>query len=89
MGLGLIGEPAKAAVPVLIQALGDSQAIVRRHAAYALGEIGEPAKEAILALIEALKDEDKFVRLQAALALKRLGMPEALKAIEKKDWKMN
>ena len=51
--------------------------------------IGADWRTGELSLIEALKDEDKFVRLQAALALKRLGMTEALKEIEKKDWKKN
>lgn len=76
--LGQIGEPAKDAVPALIEALDDENQ-VRSNATKALGWIGEPA---VPALIQALGDENHYVRDNAADALGRIGTPEALKAIE-------
>ena len=65
----------KAAVPVLIEALNNKRAIVRRNAAWALGEIGPEAKEAASALGKAL-DSEKNITIQRNLAwaLGRLGV---------------
>jgi hypothetical protein len=57
------------AVPILQQALGSSDVIVRRRAAAVLGNIGEDAKEAIPQLINSLRDFDSEVRSLAAEAL--------------------
>jgi HEAT repeat protein len=48
--LGVIGEPAKRAVPVLIKALSDEHWDVQAQAAHALKEIGIP--EAMTAVEE-------------------------------------
>ncbi|NES98056.1 MAG: HEAT repeat domain-containing protein, partial [Desertifilum sp. SIO1I2] len=68
------------AIPVLTSALEDSDALVRRSAAYALGKIGAEAKSAIPALTSALQDPDDSVRRSAASALGRMGA-EAKSAI--------
>jgi HEAT repeat protein len=55
---GMTEAEVKAAVPVLIRALKDQEAEVRRRAANALGKIGEEAKAAVPALIVALTDKE-------------------------------
>ena len=62
---GMLVDLGPAAVPALIEALGDEDAGVRRHAASLLGKIGPGAEAAVPALIAALKDEDGEVRLGA------------------------
>jgi HEAT repeat protein len=79
--LGKIGLPAKEAVPNLIAALTDSDALVREHAAEALGDIGPQAKEAIAALEKVLNDPDAGVRRDAVRSLGQMG-PAAKSAIE-------
>jgi HEAT repeat protein len=49
--LGIIREPTQEVVPALIQALGDTDEIVRANATDALAKIGEPA---VTALAQAL-----------------------------------
>jgi HEAT repeat protein len=70
-------DPACAAtapksVPVLVKALGDSEAMARRHAAESLGRLGPLAKPAVPALKAALKDPDDDVQAAAAAALERI-----------------
>jgi serine/threonine protein kinase len=67
--LGGIGADAKAAIPVLLEALRDREAMVRFDAAKALEKIGDAAKEA---LSQALQDDDEVVRRIAAEALGRI-----------------
>jgi HEAT repeat protein len=55
---GMTEAEVKAAVPVLIRALKDQEAEVRRRAANALGKIGGEAKAAVPALIVALTDQE-------------------------------
>jgi HEAT repeat protein len=71
-------EPAaRAAIPVLTEALRDEDAHVRAAAAEALSETGPLAKPAVPELIRILeKDADKDARLQACLALGNTG-PDA------------
>ena len=75
----MIGEGAKDAVPVLIQALQDEDSGVRQSVAWALGQIG---KDAVPALILLLKDKNGDVRQNTAKALGEIGTSEALKAVE-------
>lgn len=58
------------AVPLLVEALRDSRAPVRRAAAKALAVIGPEAKEALPALLTSLHDQDADVRQAAAEAMK-------------------
>jgi HEAT repeat protein len=67
-------------VPVLIDALNDSERSVRVRTAQALCLLGERAQLAVPALIEALKDEESYVRQWAAAALGAIG-PSAEAAI--------
>ena len=72
-----IGDPQ--AVPLLIQALGDSDWLVRNAAAEALGRIGDP--QAIPALMQALGDSEWGVREAAVEALGQIGTPQAIPAL--------
>jgi len=65
-------DETKDTIPVLITALKDKNATVRRYAAYALGNIGPAAREALPSLTDALKDQDKTVRDGAQWALKKI-----------------
>jgi len=62
-------------VPVLLEALGHSDAAWRAEAAGMLGEIGDSNAEVLPALAGALQDEDPLVRVAAADALGRVGPP--------------
>ena len=73
---GAAGAPA---VPLLIQALGDSDRAVRCAAAEALGKLGDP--QAVPPLIQALGDSDWDVRCAAAEALGAIGDPQAVPAL--------
>jgi epoxyqueuosine reductase len=63
---------AEEAVPVLVEALGDPEPLVRGHAAWALGEIGSVESVSALEAVES-SERDSFVReeLEAARALRR------------------
>ncbi|MCZ6572066.1 MAG: HEAT repeat domain-containing protein [Planctomycetota bacterium] len=68
--LGSIGPAAKAAVPALQQALGDTDPAVRKQAAWALGEIGYLASTA-LPTLEKLK-ADLEVAAEATAAVDKI-----------------
>ncbi len=61
----------QAAVPMLIEALSDHNAKVRRYAAWALGYL--KAREAVTHLITALDDYNYKVRFDSAAALVKIG----------------
>jgi HEAT repeat protein len=65
--LNAVAEAGKAAVPGLIDALGNDE--VAYWACVVLREIGPPAKAAVPALAEKLQDPRPDIRLQAVLAL--------------------
>lgn len=69
--LGLLGADAKAAVPILIEALKDKKADSRSIVIQTLGSIGSEANTAVPILIEALKDDN--VRSYAIDALGNIG----------------
>lgn len=71
-------------VQKLIQALQDTDPIVRLRAAKSLGEMGAKAQPAVEALKKALADEDEDVRLVAKRSLERIQVqssPELTKLI--------
>ncbi len=70
-GLGLYGESAADAIPMLSEALRDDYEPVRMNAAYSLGAIGDPA---VSALIEKLSDEKAPTRRVAAYGLAAVGV---------------
>ena len=70
--LGLLGESAADAIPMLSEALSDDYEPARLNAAYALGAIGDPA---VSALIEKLADENGSTRRMAAYGLAAVGAP--------------
>ncbi len=78
----------RAAVPALIDALGDAKASVRREAAKALGFIKDA--RAVAALAKALGDPDTNVRFYAAYALGEIKAPEAaeklIRALRDPQW---
>lgn len=61
------------AIPVLIMALKNEVALVRRNAAFALWHMRQEAAESVSALISVLKDPDEDVRSTAAIALGQIG----------------
>jgi epoxyqueuosine reductase len=66
VALGNIGDPQ--AVPALIGALHDEEALIRGHAAWALGRIGD--EQALVALDEALGiEQDREVQKEIRCAL--------------------
>jgi HEAT repeat protein len=77
--LGAIREIGPPAVPVLIDALNDSDWRIRLHAIDVLGQIN--ALEAIPDLIAALYDTEKRVRWRASDALGEMGCVEAVPAL--------
>lgn len=70
--LGMLGEAATDAVPMLSNTLRDDYEPARLNAAYALGAIGESA---IASLIERLSDEKGSTRRMAAYGLAAVGSP--------------
>ena len=64
-------------MPLLVKALNDENASVRRGAAKALGKIGDPV--AVPVLREAL--QDRSVVQEAAIALTQIDAPEALQIL--------
>lgn len=81
-GLGVIGPPAKKAVPDLIRLLADEQPITRMLAAQALGEIGLESELDARKVIFMLRDVDPDVRQFALYALMNVG-PNSIPALEK------
>lgn len=81
-----LGKTEKTAVPLLIDALKDPDADIRRDAAWNLGNLGD--ERAIPALTEALKDQDDDVRFHVARNLGKFeepAVPFLLDALEDPD----
>src|SRR6516162_5257513 len=82
-GLAFVGPPAKSATPVVLKALADPSAPVRRKAAYTLGRIDADPDAVVEALVAALADND--VREAAAEALPKMpkaAVPVLIKALK-------
>jgi HEAT repeat protein len=73
--LGRSGPAASAAIPRMIELLGDQDSWVRQAAAEALGELGPLAKTAIPALKVVASRSEPTLRGVAADALKQIGRP--------------
>ncbi|HIA69512.1 TPA: HEAT repeat domain-containing protein [Candidatus Poribacteria bacterium] len=76
-----LSEIGKAAIPVLIDALSDTNKTVRRTAAFSLGRIGKLPKEAVHVLKVTLNDNDISVRVSAAAALARIDPSSRIKTM--------
>jgi HEAT repeat protein len=74
--LELQGVGAKTAIPILIQALKDSDPVIAAAAAQALESIGPPPKEGLQILLTGLRDANASVRLYSLSALAKMG-PDA------------
>jgi HEAT repeat protein len=64
-----IGNPAKAAIPDLIERLSDKDGTIRLHSAIALGNMGPDAKSALPFLEAFLHSESHTVRVYTAAAV--------------------
>ncbi len=89
-GLGFVGTEAKSATPIVVKALADPSAAVRRKAAFTLGRIDADPDAVVDAMVAALADTDNDVRDAAAASLPKMSkaaVPVLIKAIqgEKKD----
>jgi hypothetical protein len=74
------GAPARAAIPLVLSALSDTDVRIRRAAAETIGKLGRPdepelAQRATAALKHALRDDDAEVRLNASEAMLSIAMP--------------
>jgi HEAT repeat protein len=71
--LGRLGEPARAAVPALLEALQDPDRDVRDYASIALTQVVPDRAEAVAPLVRALREDSSWkVRSQAAEALGKM-----------------
>ena len=69
VALGNIGDPQ--AIPALINALHDDEALIRGHAAWALGRIGgEQAQKSLQAALETEEDSEVQKELHYALSIR-------------------
>src|SRR5947208_3497487 len=79
------------AVPVLVAATKDEDALVREHAAEAMGDIGPVAAEGVPALVALLSDPEARVRRDAVRSLGQIGaaasgaLPDVLKRVKDSD----
>jgi HEAT repeat protein len=84
-GLAFIGPPAQSATPVVVKALADPSAAVRRKAAYTLGRIDPDPDAVVHALVAALGDADADVRDTSAASLQKIpkaAVPAMTKALK-------
>lgn len=80
-GLGVIGPPAKGAIPAMIPLLKDQNLLVRSQAAWSLVYLDPQGDEILVHLSLATRDEHAEVRLRAAEALAKLG-PRASPSVD-------
>ena len=66
-------SPARSAIPTLVNALTDEDAVVRREAASALGQMGPEARSTASSLLPLVRDGNASVRRSAIFALEDVG----------------
>ena len=71
-----LSKTGELAVAPLIEALQDSQGVVRQIAAMALGDIGDPS--AVAPLVDLLDNDQEVVRQAAAVSLGKIGVVGAI-----------
>jgi HEAT repeat protein len=76
-GLYFGAAHAESALPELIRALDDDDALIRIHAANCLEEMGKKCIPAVPALLKRLTDEEEEVRCTAAQAIMESGTKDA------------
>ncbi len=85
--VSIIGAENNAAVPELIEAVGDADAEISWYAVVTIGKIALEARDAIPALIKKLGVQERGIRAYSAYALGRMGqdaqeaIPDLLKLI--------
>lgn len=85
--VSIIGAENNAAVPELIEAVGDADAEISWYAVVTIGKIALEARDAIPALIKKLGAQERGIRAYSAYALGRMGqdaqeaIPDLLKLI--------
>ena len=85
--VSIIGAENNAAVPELIEAVGDADAEIAWYAVVTIGKIALEARDAIPALIKKLGAQERGIRAYSAYALGRMGqdaqeaIPDLLKLI--------
>jgi HEAT repeat protein len=77
IGLTIAGPRARKAIPVLIDHLGDPNAIVRLHVAQAIWEISQDAYEILPVLLDLLMKDRDATRIGAVYILSRMGTAAA------------
>ncbi len=80
-GLAVFGPEAKAAVPLLIQALQDPDSRLRMQVVSALAAVAPDSAAVRTALKDSLADQDSWVRLLAAARLRQISPPEDLEVV--------
>jgi HEAT repeat protein len=75
--LGAVGDPAKSAVPAIVQLLRDEDPIVRRQAVHAIMAIRPGPQVTVPLAVKLLEDSDPGVRLRILDAISQAG-PAAL-----------
>jgi HEAT repeat protein len=73
-------EAAQAAAAVMMEALTDKDATVRKHSIRCLAQVGPDARSAIPALVKAFQEDTQEVSNAAAEALRRIDPEAAVKA---------
>ena len=76
VALALCSHPAESAIPPLLRALSDEDALVAELASKALVALGEPA---VAGLLEVLKDASPSARIHAMRALSEIADPRAIR----------
>ena len=71
--LAFVGAPATSATPIVLKAMSDPSAEVRRKAAYTLGRIDAEPTQVVNVLVASLDDSDNDVRQTAAGSLPKMG----------------